>query len=103
VETRDLTRRFGPHIALDRVTLAIQPGETFGLLGANGAGKTTFIRLVGGLLLPSEGSVTVDGVSPTTLPAAVQARLGFVMEGWRGPPCPRRSSAWSSASASSPS
>lgn len=80
VETRDLTRRFGPHIALDRVTLAIQPGESFGLLGANGAGKTTFIRLVGGLLLPSEGSVTVDGVSPTTLPAAVQARMGFVME-----------------------
>jgi ABC-2 type transport system ATP-binding protein len=80
VEARDLTRRFGPHLALDAVTLSIQPGESFGLLGANGAGKTTFIRLVAGFLLPSEGRVTVGGISPTALPAQVQARLGFVME-----------------------
>jgi ABC-2 type transport system ATP-binding protein len=80
VETRELTRRFGPHLALDRVTLTIQPGESFGLLGANGAGKTTFIRLVAGFLLPSEGSVTVDGISPAALPAQVQARMGFVTE-----------------------
>jgi ABC-2 type transport system ATP-binding protein len=80
VEARDLTRRFGNHVALDTLTLAIEPGEAFGLLGANGAGKTTFIRMVVGCLLPTEGSVTVDGISPTTSPTAVQARLGFVME-----------------------
>ena len=80
IEARDLTRRFGPHLALDSLTLSIAPGETFGLLGANGAGKTTFIRLVTGFLLPSSGSVSVGGVSPVEDPAAVQAQLGFVME-----------------------
>jgi ABC-2 type transport system ATP-binding protein len=80
VEASDLTRRFGDHLALDRLSLTIEPGEAFGLLGANGAGKTTFIRMVTGCLLPSEGTVTVDGISPSASPTAVQARLGFVME-----------------------
>ena len=64
VEARGLSRRFGPHLALDAVALRIEPGESFGLLGANGAGKTTFIRLVTGFLLPTAGSVRVDGISP---------------------------------------
>jgi len=80
VETVDLSRRFGSHRALAGVTLAVRPGETFGLLGANGAGKTTFIRLVTGFLLPSGGRVLVDGLSPAREAQAVQARLGFVME-----------------------
>jgi ABC-2 type transport system ATP-binding protein len=80
VEARDLTRRFGRRTALERVSLAIEPGEAFGLLGANGAGKTTFIRLVTGYLLPSAGEVRVDGRSPERDPAAVRARLGFVPE-----------------------
>ena len=50
------------------------------MLGANGAGKTTFIRLVTGFLLPSAGSITVDGISPALRPNQVHARLGFVME-----------------------
>jgi ABC-2 type transport system ATP-binding protein len=75
-----LTRRFGQHIALDRLSLQIQPGTCFGLLGANGAGKTTFIRMVTGFLLPSAGQLTVDGISPARHPHAVNARLGFVME-----------------------
>jgi ABC-2 type transport system ATP-binding protein len=80
IEARGLTRRFGPHLALDGLDLQIRAHETFGLLGANGAGKTTFIRLVTGFLLPSAGSVRVDGVSPTAHPARVQQRLGFVTE-----------------------
>jgi len=80
IEARGLTRRFGPHLALDSLDLEIRAHETFGLLGANGAGKTTFIRLVTGFLLPSAGSVWVNGISPTTQPAAVQRRLGFVTE-----------------------
>lgn len=80
VEARELTRRFGDHVALDALTLDIERGTTFGLLGANGAGKTTFIRMVTGYLLPSSGLVRVDGFSPTTHPAEVQARLGFVAE-----------------------
>jgi ABC-2 type transport system ATP-binding protein len=80
VEARGLGRRFGENRALDDVTLRIEPGEGFGLLGANGAGKTTFIRLVTGFLLPSAGTVRVDGHSPATEPRAVHARLGFAPE-----------------------
>ena len=80
VEARELTRRFGGHTALDSVSLRIAPGEAFGLLGANGAGKTTFIRLVTGYLLPSSGSVEVDGLAPSRHPRAVHERLGFVAE-----------------------
>ena len=80
IEATALTRRFGERLALDRLTLRIAPGESFALLGANGAGKTTFIRLVTGALLPSSGELTVDGLSPALRPAEVHARLGFVME-----------------------
>jgi len=80
VEADALTRRFGDTLALDGVTLTIGPGEAFGLLGANGAGKTTFIRCLTGVLLPSGGDVRVDGFSPVSDPAAVKAKLGFVPE-----------------------
>ncbi|MCG8592724.1 MAG: ABC transporter ATP-binding protein [Proteobacteria bacterium] len=80
VEARGLTRRFGEHVALDRLDLTIERGETFGLLGANGAGKTTFIRLVTGYWVPTAGSVRVDGLDPTTQPRGVHERLGFVAE-----------------------
>jgi ABC-2 type transport system ATP-binding protein len=80
VEARQLTRRFGAHLALDAVELRIEPGEAFGLLGANGAGKTTFLRLVTGYLLPSGGEVRVDGRSPAREAHAVARGLGFVAE-----------------------
>jgi len=80
VEADALTRRFGDHLALDGVSLTIAPGEAFGLLGANGAGKTTFIRCLTGYLLPSGGDVRVDGLSPLRDPAAVRAKIGFVAE-----------------------
>ncbi|MCZ6781961.1 MAG: ABC transporter ATP-binding protein [Proteobacteria bacterium] len=80
IEAVELSRRFGPHRALDGVSLCIEPGETFGLLGANGAGKTTFIRLVTGYLIPSAGRVSVDSFSPVTQPDEVHALLGYVPE-----------------------
>jgi ABC-2 type transport system ATP-binding protein len=80
IEARGLTRRFGDHAAVDALDLAIPKNTTFGLLGANGAGKTTFIRMVTGFLLPSAGSVSVLGRSPIDEPGAVRERLGFVME-----------------------
>jgi ABC-2 type transport system ATP-binding protein len=80
VEASGLTRRFGPHVALEGLDLRIERGEAFGLLGANGAGKTTFIRLVTGFLLPSAGSVRVDGMTAASDPSAVSARIGFVAE-----------------------
>jgi ABC-2 type transport system ATP-binding protein len=80
VEAQHLSRHFGDHVALDDLSLAIERGETFGLLGANGAGKTTFIRLVTGYLLPTAGSITVDGLSPGMRPREVHTRLGFAAE-----------------------
>lgn len=80
VEARGLSRSFGDRLALDEISLSIEPGQAFGVLGANGAGKTTFVRLVAGTLLPSRGDVVVDGVSPGTHPAQVQALTGFVPE-----------------------
>ena len=80
IEVRDLSRRFGSHTALDRLSFDIDRGETFGLLGANGAGKTTFIRMVTGYLIPTSGSVTVNGVSPATNAREVQRQLGYVAE-----------------------
>jgi ABC-2 type transport system ATP-binding protein len=80
IEAKRLTRRFGKHVALDRLDLEIEPGEAFGLLGANGAGKTTFIRLVTGFLIPTAGSLSVDGLSPVREFEAVRRRLGFVAE-----------------------
>lgn len=80
IQARGLTRHFGVHVAVDRLTLDIARGETFGLLGANGAGKTTFIRMVTGYLIPTAGSLLIDGISPTLDPRSVQQRLGFVAE-----------------------
>jgi ABC-2 type transport system ATP-binding protein len=80
IEAERLVRRFGAREALAGVDLRIAPGEAFGLLGANGAGKTTFIRCLTGWLLPSSGVVRVDGISPADDPDAVHERLGFVPE-----------------------
>jgi ABC-2 type transport system ATP-binding protein len=77
---RGLSRRFGHHRALEGLDLEVPAGSTYGLLGANGAGKTTFIRLVTGYLLPSAGTLHVGGVSPAEEPGRVQAGLGYVME-----------------------
>ncbi len=80
IRCRGLSRRFGPHVAVEGLDLDVPAGQTFGLLGANGAGKTTFIRLVTGFLLPSAGSLEVFGLSPASAPTLVQRRLGFVTE-----------------------
>ncbi|HKJ23356.1 MAG TPA: ABC transporter ATP-binding protein, partial [Myxococcota bacterium] len=61
IETVGLTRRFGERLAVDRVDLAVRPREIFGCLGPNGSGKTTLMRMLMGLLAPSEGRATVLG------------------------------------------
>ncbi len=80
VVAKQLSRRFGEHVALDGLNLTIEPGQTLGLLGANGAGKTTFIRLVTGYLLPSAGEIFIDSYSPTTHADEVHANLGYAAE-----------------------
>ena len=97
VEADALTRRFGDTLALDGVSLAIAPGEAFGLLGANGAGKTTFIRCLTGVLLPSGGDVRVDGFSPL---ARSRARCARGSASWPRPRASTRSCACAASCAS---
>ena len=61
IETRNLTKRFDDITAVDHVSADIREGSVFGLIGTNGAGKSTFLRLLSGVLKPDEGSVTIDG------------------------------------------
>lgn len=77
-ESRAATRRFGRHLAVDRVNLTLQPGEVVGLLGANGAGKTTLLRMLLGLIDASEGEVLLFGQSPSQ---ATRRRIGYVPQG----------------------
>lgn len=78
IETRSLCRRFGRLAALDGFDIEVRPGETFGLLGPNGSGKTTFIRIAAGLLLPSEGHVEVLGHALPAGRADVIRRVGYM-------------------------
>lgn len=80
IEARDLTRTFGGFTAVDRISFAVAPGEVFGFLGANGAGKTTAIRILIGLLAPSAGSARVAGHDVATEADAVKRRIGYMSQ-----------------------
>jgi len=75
-----VSKRYGSVTALDRLTLDIRRGEVFGLLGPNGSGKTTFMRLLAGYLLPSSGRLTVAGLDTVRDSLAVRRRIGYVPE-----------------------
>jgi ABC-2 type transport system ATP-binding protein len=78
IELKNLTKRFGHVIAVNRLTLSVPEGEIFGFIGPNGAGKTTTLRLMGGVLLPSEGSVIIDGIDMAKQPEEAKKRIGFI-------------------------
>ena len=78
VSIQSLVKRFGGFTAGDGLSLEIPPGCLFALLGPNGAGKTTTIKLLMGLLKPTEGSVTVCGMDAFTDSVAVKARVGYL-------------------------
>lgn len=80
IEVRELTRRFGTFTAVDRVTFDVQPGEIFGFLGANGAGKSTTIRMLCGLLKPTSGTATVGGIDVSRNPEGVKRRIGYMSQ-----------------------
>ena len=80
IVVRDLTRRFGAFTAVDRLNFAVERGEIFGFLGANGAGKSTTIRMMCGLLKPSSGTATVDGVDVSRDPEEVKRRIGYMSQ-----------------------
>lgn len=77
---RALTKRFGDQLALDSLDLQIAPGEVFCLLGANGAGKSTTIKLFLGFLSPTSGRALVDGVDVAADPVAARSRLLYIPE-----------------------
>jgi len=77
LETKDLTIRFGGHVAVDGVSCAFQPGTLTAIVGPNGAGKTTYFNLISGQLPASSGEVWLDGENLTRLPAPVRTRRGL--------------------------
>ncbi len=76
----DLTRRFGNFVAVDRLTFDVRAGEVFGFLGSNGAGKSTTIRMLCGLLAPTSGTATVGGVDVSRDPEGVKRRIGYMSQ-----------------------
>jgi ABC-2 type transport system ATP-binding protein len=80
IVVNDLTRRFGSFVAVDHVSFTVKKGEIFGFLGSNGAGKSTTIRMLCGLLKPTTGSAVVGGVDVTRDPEAVKRGIGYMSQ-----------------------
>lgn len=78
IELKNLTKRYGNLVAVNRLNLSIAQGEIFGFIGPNGAGKTTTLRMMGGILAPTEGSVIIDGMDMATEPERVKKSIGFI-------------------------
>ena len=80
IRTEGLTRRYGETLAVDSVSFEIDRAEIVGLLGHNGAGKSTIMKMLTGFLEPSDGTVTIDGLDVAVEPKRVQANLGYLPE-----------------------
>ena len=80
VVVRELTRRFGDFVAVDRVSFDVAGGEIFGFLGPNGAGKTTTIKMLTALLRPSAGQAFVAGLDVAREPRALRRRIGYMSQ-----------------------
>jgi len=73
-----LSKRYGSFTAVDGISLEVPRGELFGFLGPNGAGKTTTLRMIAGILRPSDGRVEIAGIDINANPTAAKAKLGFI-------------------------
>ncbi len=80
IDLEGLTKRFGSFTAVDRVSMRVVKGEVFGFLGANGAGKSTVIRMLCGLLSPTEGTARVLGIDVARDPEGVKRRIGYMSQ-----------------------
>jgi ABC-2 type transport system ATP-binding protein len=80
IDVRNLTRRFGDFVAVDGVSFSVRAGEVFGFLGSNGAGKSTTIRMLCGLLRPTSGTAIVDGIDVGRDPERVKPRIGYMSQ-----------------------
>jgi ABC-2 type transport system ATP-binding protein len=80
IDVRGLSRRFGSFVAVDDLSFSVKQGEIFGFLGANGAGKSTTIRMLCGLLRPSDGTALVGGIDVSRDPEGVKRRIGYMSQ-----------------------
>jgi ABC-2 type transport system ATP-binding protein len=80
IDAKDLTRRFRSFVAVDHITFHVKAGEVFGFLGANGAGKTTAIKMLIGLLAPSEGDAHVAGFDIRTQREQIRRNIGYMSQ-----------------------
>ena len=80
ITVNDLTRRFGDFVAVDHLAFEVRAGEIFGLIGSNGAGKSTTIRMLCGLLKPTSGTAEVGGLDVVKDPEGVKRRIGYMSQ-----------------------
>lgn len=80
IQAHQLTRTFGNFTAVDAITFEVKQGEIFGFLGANGAGKTTALKMLTGLLMPTSGSATVAGFDVRKSPEQVKRHIGYMSQ-----------------------
>lgn len=78
IRLENLSKYFGTSCAVDRLNLSVAAGEIFGFIGPNGAGKTTTIRMMGGLLAPSQGHVFIDNIDMDRKPEAAKHKIGLI-------------------------
>ncbi len=80
IKTDKLTKRFGNFIAVDKISFEVNPGEIFGFLGANGAGKTTAIKMLCGLSIPTSGDATIAGFDVYKHPEKIKKNIGYMSQ-----------------------
>lgn len=80
IQTEHLTKRFGDFAAVDNISFHVERGEIFGFLGANGAGKTTAIKMLIGLLVPTSGAANVAGFDVATQPEQIKRNIGYMSQ-----------------------
>ena len=78
IELKSITKEYGNFRAVDNLNLTVEKGELFGFIGPNGAGKTTTIKMIGGILMPSSGTVTIAGIDMQMQPEAAKSKIGFI-------------------------
>src|SRR6188472_1592400 len=80
IEIKNLSKHFGPKVAVDNLSLSVQKGEVLGFLGPNGAGKSTTMRMITGFIPASDGDVTIGGHSIATKPIEAKRLIGYLPE-----------------------